>query len=228
MPRTIAHLEEAGQDSSVRVIILTGKDKIFSSGMNVQCFLNHQEPVNAAMFAESVPKMFETLIDFPKPIIAAVNGVAVGWGVTVCGLADITLMAEGARLKCPFASLSNVPEAASTYSFPRLMGNQNALWTLLSNEWVDASRAREIGFAMEVINDDELLSEAMRKAQTLAQFPTVSLVATKKLMMDHHREPLKKANIDELKNFNELLNHPACQEGVSAFKEKRQPDFSKF
>ena len=125
-------LEQTAQDDSVRVLVMTGKDQLFSSGMDVRALANPEDPDTARMFHDTVPRMFNTLIDFPKPLVMAVNGVGVGWGATVLGHADIVIMGESAKLKCPFASLAEVPEACSTEIFPRLMGPQQAFWLLLS------------------------------------------------------------------------------------------------
>ncbi|BFM17952.1 enoyl-CoA hydratase/isomerase family protein [Maricurvus nonylphenolicus] len=218
----IGLLDQAEEDSEVKVILLTGAGEVFSSGMNVQFFM---EPP-AADEDNVVVRMFDTLIDFPKPIIVAVNGLAVGFGATVCGLADLVLMADSAKLKFPFPALGLVPEACSTYTFPRLMGPQHAFWALLSSEWFEAKQCKEMGLALDIVADEKLFSEAMNKAQILAQAPLVSLIETKKLVMDPYRQQLKDVNLKELKVFADMLSGPACQEGVAAFLEKRKPDFS--
>jgi enoyl-CoA hydratase/carnithine racemase len=196
--------------------------------MDVGALLNREDPANVRMLSGHVPKMFDTFIDFPKPLIMAVNGVGTGFGATVLGLADFVIMAESARIMAPFAALANVPEACSTFTFSRKMGHAQSFWFLLSGEWMDARQCKAAGLAQEVVADDELASETMRRAQRLAFFPTVSLVETKKLMMDPYREQMKQANRSELARFNELLEHPACQEGARAIMEKRAPDFSRF
>jgi enoyl-CoA hydratase/carnithine racemase len=151
-----------------------------------------------------------------------------GFGATVLGLADMVIMAESARLKAPFATLANVPEACSTHTFPRIMGHARALWFLLSGEWMTAEQCKDAGLAMAVVADDELMSEAMRRAQTLAAYPTASLVQTKALMTAPHKEEMKRVNRAELATFTELMDHPAAREGIAAIREKRQPDFSQF
>ncbi len=224
----IEQLERADVDDSVRVLIMTGAGKVFTSGMDLQALANRHEPEYMRMFGESVPKMFDTFTDFSKPLIMAVNGVGTGFGATVLGLADIVIMAESARLKAPFAALANVPEACSTNTFPRKLGHGRALWFLLSGEWMDAQQCKELGLAMEVVADEALIDEVMRRAQVLASYPLSSLVHTKSLMMAPYREQMKQANHAELALFTELLDHPASQEGVAAIKEKRAPDFSRF
>lgn len=222
MMEFIELLDQAEADSEVKVVLLTGAGDVFSSGMNVQFFLDQP----AADEDSVVVRMFDTLIDFPKPIVIAVNGLAVGFGATVCGLADLVLMADSAKLKFPFTGLGLVPEACSTYTFPRLIGTQQAFWALLSGEWIDATRCKDLGLALEVVPDEELFSEAMSKAQILAQAPSVSLIETKRLMLDPYRQQMKDTNLEELETFADMLSGPACQEGVAAFLEKRKPDFS--
>ncbi|MEM1112759.1 MAG: enoyl-CoA hydratase-related protein [Pseudomonadota bacterium] len=221
-------LEQTGQDDSVRVLIMTGKDKIFSSGMDVKALANPSDPEIAHMFNYSVPKMFNAFIDFPKPLIMAVNGMGVGWGATVLGHADLVIMAENAKLKCPFSSLAVVPEACSTEIFPRFMGHQKAFWLLLSGEWFNAEQCLDAGLAFEVVPDEDLLSIAMQRAQTLAAAPRVALVSGKALLKAPHRDASRRANREEMDRFIEILEHPACKEGISAFFEKRRADYSRF
>lgn len=224
----IEHLEATAIDDSVRVLLITGKGKIFSSGMNVNALKDQDAPEHVRMFNYSVPKMFNTFIDFPKPLIMAVNGLGVGFGATVLGHADIVIMAESAKLKCPFASLGNVPEACATEIFPRLMGHQQAFWFLLSDEWVTAQQCKEMGLALDVVADDQLMAEAMRRAQTLSAFPTVVLTESKALIKAPYRQAMRRANNDEMDVFNDQLKHAACKEGLAAFLEKRPADFSTF
>ncbi len=224
----IEHLEQAGQDDSVRVLVMTGAGTMFSSGMDVRALANPDDPEVAHMIHYSVPKMFNTLIDFPKPLILAVNGPGVGWGATVLGHADIVIMAQSARLKCPFGSLGEVPEACSTEIFPRLMGHQQAFWMLLSGEWITAQQCKEAGLALEVVPDEALMDDVMHRARTLAAFPTVALVESKRLIKAPYRDSMRRANRDEMDKFSQLLEHPACKEGLAALAEKRPADFSGF
>ncbi|WP_442930804.1 enoyl-CoA hydratase/isomerase family protein [Mycolicibacterium sp. 050232] len=105
-------------------------------------------------------ELIETMTDFPKPLIAAVNGVCVGFGITVRGFADLVFLSSEARLKCPFTALAAPPEAASTYLLPLLLGRQNAAWTLLSSGWISATEARDIGLVLKICSPDELLTVA--------------------------------------------------------------------
>lgn len=131
-----AALQAAASDPEVSVVLLTGAGRAFSAGADLKEIAEHMaDPgANRDVESSSFVELVETLTDFPKPLIAAVNGVGVGFGMTVLGFADLVFMSSEARLKCPFTALGAPPEAASTYLLPLLLGRQNAAWTLLSSE----------------------------------------------------------------------------------------------
>ncbi|NED49874.1 enoyl-CoA hydratase/isomerase family protein, partial [Micromonospora aurantiaca] len=118
--------------------------------------------------------LIDTLAEFDKPLVLAINGLGLGIGLTVIGFADLVLMSEDARLKTPFTSLGVAPEAASSYLLPRLVGRQNAAWILLSAEWISAAEAREMGLVWRVCAPAALMDEARRVAGTLAKRPISS------------------------------------------------------
>ncbi|MEC7152526.1 MAG: enoyl-CoA hydratase-related protein, partial [Actinomycetota bacterium] len=159
-------------------------------------------------------------------LVCAVNGLALGIGVTILGLSDLVFMARSARVKCPFTDLALAPEAASSFTFPAIMGRQNATWTLLSSQWLSAEECFSMGLAFKLCSDEELLDVTMEHAQVLAAKPISSLIASKKLIMDPIRERIQAARKDEDSAFAELLGKPANLEALQAFAEKRDPDFS--
>src|SRR5690606_38843749 len=128
------------------------------------------------------PGMIDTLVEFPKPFICAVNGLGLGIGATILGFADLAFMASDARLKCPFTSLGVAPEAASSFTFPNLLGRQRATWMLLSSEWMDAQQCLEMGLVFKVCEPGELMDTTMAHAQVLAAQPISSLVESKRLI----------------------------------------------
>ena len=165
-------------------------------------------------------------MDFSKPLLSSVNGIGLGIGVTILGLSDLVFMAHSARVKCPFTDLALAPEAASSFTFPAIMGRQNATWALLSSEWLTAEECFSMGLAFKLCSDDELMDVTMEHAQVLAAKPISSLVASKKLIMDPIRERIHEARKHEDAAFAELLGKPANLEALQAFAEKRNPDFS--
>ena len=170
--------------------------------------------------------MISINVDFPKPFIVAVNGVGAGIGATICGLADLTYIAEGARLRCPFSALGLTAEAASTYMFPQLMGRQRASWFLLSAEWMSAQQCVEAGLALELCSADTLIPRAMEQGAKLAKLPLASLITTKALIMAPLRDQMKASIKAENEGLARLGGGAANQEALAAFREKREPDFS--
>ena len=224
----IEHLAALGEDDDARVTIFTGAPPMFTSGMDVRCLADHRSPESQRILLDLVPRMLRAFIDFPKPLIAAVNGPGIGFGATVCGLADVTLMSASAKLKAPFASMSVVPEAASTATFPRLMGWQAASWTMLGGEWLDAPTCVRLGLALEAYPDDQLMHEVMRRAQVIASAPLQAILSTKALLNRTRKAQLHEANHAELEAFHAMMNEPSFVEAMTAMKERRVPDFSQF
>ena len=152
------------------------------------------------------------------------NGLGLGIGVTILGLSDLVFMARSARVKCPFTDLALAPEAASSFTFPAIMGRQNATWTLLSSQWLSAEECFSMGLAFKLCSDEELLDVTMEHAQVLAEKPISSLIASKKLIMDPIRERIHAARKHEDNAFAELLGKPA---NLEAFRRSLAcPDFS--
>jgi enoyl-CoA hydratase/carnithine racemase len=172
------------------------------------------------------PTFAGALERFPKPLIAAVNGISVGIGFTMLSFFDLVLVAESARMRAPFTALGVAPEAASSYLFPLRMGWQRAAWVLFSGSWVEAAEAVDLGIAWKTCPDEELLEATLAVAATLARWPIPSLVATKQAMTDAHRGPIARAREVEDAAFAKLVGTPANLEAVTAFLEKRTPDFS--
>ncbi len=212
----------AGEDAGVKVVVLTGAGRAFSAGAD----LMEMGQAQGYPVRHGFAGLLDTLIDFPKPFFVAVNGVGAGIGATICGLADFTFMAEGARLRCPFSSLGVTAEAASTYLFPRLMGRQKASWFLLAAEWLSAEECLEAGLVMEVLPADELLPRVLAQAGKLSALPLASLVTTKKLIMDPLREQMRASARAENEGLAAMVGGAANREALAAFKEKREPDFT--
>ena len=204
-------------NDSIKVLVLTGNGKAFWAGADLK------EP--PALRAEWFGQMVEAAIDLPKPFLIAVNGVGVGIGSTICGLADTVYMAETARLRCPFSALGLTAEAASTITFRQLLGRQRASWFLLSSEWMSARDCVEAGLALAALPADELIDHAMAQAAKLAALPLASLKQTKHLIMEPIREQLKQAVKAENAALAELRGGAANEEALTAFREKREPNF---
>ena len=219
-------MDEAERDPKVRTVLLTGAGKAFSVGIDLRCLLELETPENKHLVYERLPVMFDRFIDFPKPLLIAVNGMGIGFGATICGLADIVVMAQSAKLRAPFTSLGVVPEGTSTHSFSRIMGRQKASWVLLSSEWMEASFCKDSGLAFDVVPDESLMDAALARARTIASMPPESLYRTKRLMTKGDLAALRQANRDEFELFWRAMDEPAHKEAIAAFLQKRPPDFS--
>jgi enoyl-CoA hydratase/carnithine racemase len=223
---TTEALLAAAEDPGVAVVLLTGNGRAFSAGTDL--LEMHTRSTDPAFVPgkHGFLGLLDALGAFPKPLVCAVNGVALGIGATILGYADLAFMSTTARLKCPFTSLGVAPEAASSYLFPQLVGRQNAAWMLLSAEWVSAAEAHRMGLVWKVCEPDDLLSTARRHAEILAARPVSSLIAVKRTMTEPLRAEIAAARQRENACFAELMGGPANLEALTAFAEGREPDFT--
>jgi len=215
----------AATDDGIAVVIITGAGEAFSAGAD----LGEMAARNSGQFVNGRHGFLgfvDRLIDFPKPLLAAVNGLAVGIGATLLGFADLVFMSSTARLRCPFTRLGVAPEAASSVTFPRLLGRQNAMWALLSSEWLSADECLQMGMAFRVCAPDELIAVTMRHAAVLAAKPINSLVESKRVVVEPLKAELQAARLRENAAFAVLMGGPANVEALTAFAQRREPDFT--
>jgi enoyl-CoA hydratase/carnithine racemase len=162
-----------------------------------------------------------------KPLIAAVNGAAIGVGTTMLAHCDLIIAARSARFVMPFTRLGLVPEAGSSLLFPRLLGHQRASAMLLLGDALDADAALAAGFVYQVVDDAELMTAARAVAGRLAALPPQAIRQTKHLMRRGKPELPARIN-EELELFRERVHSPEAAEAFAAFMEKRPADFSGF
>ena len=219
-------LLDAESDSSIAVVVITGAGRAFCAGQDLgeMKARNSTEKMEPSQF----PSMLKTVTHFRKPLIAAVNGLGVGIGMTFLSHCDLVLMASSARLRTPFPQLGLAPEAGSSYTFARVMGWQNAAYTLMSGRWFDAQECLDMGLVWRVCEPEQLMKETYEVARELAANPIPSLVATKELMLAAGRSTQAMAAHErENTAYASLLGAPANAEAVKAFLDKREPDFAK-
>lgn len=214
-------LSAAARDPEVAVVLLTGTGRAFSAGQDLG---EMQARITDPDFIPGIhgfPGLLTALVDFPKPLICAVNGLGLGIGTTILGFADVAFMSSTARLKCPFTSLGVAPEAASSYLLPRLIGRQNAAWLLMSSEWIDAAEALRMGLVWRLCEPEDLLAEARRHAEVLAARPIASLMAVKNAMMEPVRPGIAAALAREADYFVELMGQAANADALREFNRGR-------
>src|ERR1700730_13626967 len=153
-------------DRGVAVLVFTGVGGSFSAGTDLFEMAGRKSGSTEGG-THGFAGLIDQLVDFPKPLLCAVNGMAIGVGATMLGLADLVFMSTAARIRCPFTSLAVAPEAASSFTFPRLLGRQNAAWALMSSEWLSASECFDMGLAWKLCAPDELMAETLRHARVL-------------------------------------------------------------
>jgi enoyl-CoA hydratase/carnithine racemase len=191
-----AALSAAAADPEVRVVVLTGSGRAFSTGADLKA-LAEPRPEKGDSEETGEPsgfdRLLDTLADFPKPLLMAVNGYAVGFGMTMLAFADVVFMSTEARLRCPFTELGAPTEAGSSYLFPKLLGHQQAAWTLLSSEWITAEQAQAIGLAWQLCEPDDLLAVTHDHAERLAVHSPAALTQVKRLLNAPERAELAAA-----------------------------------
>ena len=216
-------LQEAQDSDTVRAVIVTGAEGAFTGGQD----LGEMAKPPAGIGPEhGFPSFIDRLLRFDKPLLAAVNGVGVGIGLTFLLHCDIVYVAEGARLRAPFIPLGVVPEAGSTFLLPYVIGWQRAAEILFTAEWIDAQRAVELGLASRVCTPDELLPAIRARATAIAAQPLGSLRHTKRLLLATRSDAVSAALKREHQTFARRVGSPENREAVRAFFEKRPPDFA--
>jgi enoyl-CoA hydratase/carnithine racemase len=225
---TTEALIDAAADPDVAVAVITGTGRSFSAGTDVlEMAARTTDPGSFRAGVHGFPGLIEQLESFPKPLLCAVNGMALGIGATMLGFADLVLMSTEARVRCPFTDLAVAPEAASSYTFPLLLGRQHATWALMSSEWIAAAECERIGLAWRVTEPDRLLGETHEVARHLAAKPLASLIETKRTITAGHRDAIAAARRREDQAFARLLGQPANLEAFVALGERRAPDFAR-
>lgn len=218
-----AALKAADADGEVRVVLVHGTPEVFTAGNDLADFLSEPMDGNSPIHA-----FLDVLSHFAKPLVAAVTGPAVGIGTTVLLHCDLAYCDTTAKLSVPFINLGVVPEGGSSYLLSRMAGHVRAAELLMLGEPFNGQKAKELGLVNDVVAPDKLMETAVAAAQKLAQRPPAALRLTKSLLKRWNRETLDKVIPAELELFAEQLRSPEAKEAMTAFFEKRKPDFSKF
>jgi enoyl-CoA hydratase/carnithine racemase len=215
-------LGAADKDETVHVVLLHGAGDAFCAGNDIGDFLKNppgpgESPQSALMSA---------LIAFEKPIVTAVQGVAIGGGTTMLTHCDFVYAGEGAKFKLPFIDLALVPEFGSSYSIPARIGHLRAAELFLLGEPFGAVRAAELGLVTRVVPDKQLFATAMEIAKKLAAKPGGALRASKRLLKQGSIDQVKAAAKVEGREFSDRLRSSEAKEAFSAFLERRPPNFT--
>ena len=220
-----AQLEEWEKDDSVGAIVLTGAGRAFCSGADISNFERQLSSPDSGPDDER-DMWYLTLREMSKPTIAAINGVAVGLGLTCTLLCDIRIAAVDARLSFRFVRLGITPELGSTHTLPRLIGLERANEVMFTGRFFTGEEAKEMGMVLEACSKEEVLGRAVELAQTIAEAPVWQLAETKRMLRDNPiAHSFRKINIEESGIFRKAMGTPEHSEAITAFREKRDPKF---
>ncbi len=210
----------AAEDDDVVCILLRGEGEHFCAGVDLSSFGDTEEGAEHPFEAAA-----RAVVEFDKPLVAAAQGVAIGGGATVLFHADVVYVGESLRMRLPFANLGLVPEWGSSYMLQANIGAQRAAELFYTAEWIDAQRALHCGIAAAVLPDDQLIAHAMAKAEEIAQWPVNSLREIKRSLRLHHLEAIDRAIVAEQAGMERQAGSPENIEAITAFLEKRPPNF---
>jgi enoyl-CoA hydratase len=215
-------LDAAAADDAIRAVVVTGGDKVFAAGADIK-ELATRDAVTALLDARV--GHWQRFRRFPKPVVAAVCGYALGGGCELAMHADIVVAGDGAKFGQPEVNLGVVPGAGGTQRLARIAGQQIAMKLILSGEMISAAEARQCGLVAETVPDAEVAARAVALAAKIAEKPVLAVRLAKELVLAARDVPLEQGLQFERKAFSTLVATEDFREGVAAFIEKRPAAF---
>jgi enoyl-CoA hydratase/carnithine racemase len=213
----------AAREEHIRVVLWHGAGDSFCAGNDLEDFLKNPPGPGESPQA----RLMHALIDFDKPLVAAVQGAAIGGGTTMLLHCDFVYAGENAKFQMPFINLAVVPEFGSSCAVPARIGHLRAAELILLGLPFDARRAAELGLVTQVVSDKDVLARATDTARKLAAKPAAALQASKRLIKAPFREQIKAAMKAENEEFSAQVRSEDAKEAFTAFLEKRKPDFTR-
>jgi enoyl-CoA hydratase/carnithine racemase len=214
----------AHEDGSVRALLIHGGPDIFTAGNDLEDFLNNPPAGPEA----PVFQFMQTLGYAEKPVLAAVNGAAVGIGTTMLMHCDLVYCADNAMFSMPFVSLGVCAEFASSLLVPLAAGYHKAAEKLLLADPISAEEAFDMRIVNRILPPAEVFDYAVRQAERFNALPPASVRETKRLMKAGFKSIVEKTIVDEAKSFSTMVRSAEAREAFTAFYERRKPDFSNF
>jgi enoyl-CoA hydratase len=214
-----------GLNGKARALLVTGNGKAFAAGADIAEMAN-LGPEAAATFSRKGQAAFQTLADFPGPVVAAVNGHALGGGLEIALACDIILASDKATLGLPEVSLAVVPGFGGSQRLPRRVGPGRGKWLLMTGERLKAQDALQVGLVDRVVAPEELLSEARKLLEACLKNGPLAMSAVKRLVDDGLHMPIPLALELEADMFGDCFGTHDQKEGMKAFLEKRKPEYN--
>lgn len=216
-----AALQQAEADATIRVVLLSGGASTFTAGNDLNDFLAEARDLT------TVTGFIAALARATKPLVAAVNGFAVGVGATMLLHCDLVYVGRTASLSFPFLNLALIPECGSTALLPAMIGLSRATKLLYFGDKLSGDEAARQGLVTEAVDDEKVQEHAARQAHLLAQRPPQALMLTRALLRRPYAAAIAEAIERELEGFVRMLDSAEAREALTALLEKRVPDFSK-
>lgn len=223
----VQHLDELETNDDVRVLVFHGEGRFFSAGADIKEFTSFNGAEGAAALARKGQLVFERIENFPKPVIAAIHGAALGGGLEFAMSCHVRVVAENAKLGLPELNLGIIPGFAGSQRLPRYVGRDKALVMLATSEPITGEEAGKCGLATVVVPEEKLLEEATNLAKKFAYKTSESLKYVLQLLSSTRSAAFYESSIEEARLFGEIFTTEGAKEGVTAFLEKRKPVFHK-
>lgn len=213
----------SGPDERARCIILTGSDKVFSSGIDMADFVGNAFP--ETFYNDRMGRIWRRLEQARVPVIAAVSGYALGGGCELALMCDIVLATDTAKFGLPQIRRGVMPALGATQRLARFIGKAKAMDLCLSGRMMDASEAERVGLLSRIVKDDALMDEARDLAENIADLPKTAAMMIKESIDTAYETPMTQGLLTERRLFQSLFATSDQEEGMSAFLEKRTPHF---
>ncbi|MGD6841098.1 enoyl-CoA hydratase [Bacillus infantis] len=218
-------LDEIEETHEVRVVLIRGEGRFFSAGADIKEFTEVESSGDFSKLGKFGQDLFERMESFPKPIIAAIHGAALGGGLELAMGCHFRLVSETAKLGLPELQLGLVPGFAGTQRLPRLVGSARAAEMLFTSDPITGIQAVQYGLANHAFPEEELLENAFNMAKKIARKSPIALKAAIELLNYSKHAEFYKGVEKEAELFGEVFASEDGQEGISAFIEKREPAF---
>lgn len=218
-------LDKCINDSNVRAVLITAKGKAFCAGQDLEEATDPNAPNISKIIQEHYNPIVRKIRCLEKPVIAAVNGVAAGAGASIALCCDIIVAKESASFVQAFSKIGLIPDSGATFFLPRLIGSQKATAIMMTAEKINSKEAEKMGMIYKTFTDESFESESWSLAKKLAKMPTKGLALTKKLLNSSYSNNLEEQLKIEENYQKKAADTADFKEGVSAFLEKRKPNF---
>ncbi|MGH7318030.1 MAG: enoyl-CoA hydratase/isomerase family protein [Candidatus Rokuibacteriota bacterium] len=218
----LAALDEL-RGTETRAVVLTGTDSVFAAGADLRETARRTSREQRAFIAP--PRMYEHVEGYPRPVVAAISGHALGAGLELAMACDARVAAEDARLGAPEIRLGLIPGGGGTQRLPRLAGMGRALEMILTGEPISGAEAAVIGLVNRAVARERVVDEALDMAEKMARWSPIALEQAKRAVRLAWRLPIERGVVAEIEHFMTAYDSQDAKEGVRAFLEKREPAF---